>query len=518
MKFADIWCAALHYPSHHWKSAEKKQIDCGSCDRTLDHRTALAIRVAFVVLVLSAVASVWVFAYLYFFQKSSTPPLVNVVETEIPEPALDDFSEEVRQAINLARKELAAYPTRLKWRNYGQILLAFQLDAEALKCFEQAVAIDSKDAKSWYYAGIAGRTSDQEVAIAAFEKSVVFSADYCPAWVALGRTQFEAGNVRESKKAFEQSIELMPHEAILHLELAQVLTAQAKYREAVSILLGAMDLPTAGADVPEELSNVFALQRDFTAAEHWKQRAELFQEKSAEINDPWMHEISILHHRFRGELAGARELAEFGEFVEAADVCRQILETDPDNVKATVLLGSCLTDTGQWAEAVQMLIAASKVHPNEAEVWSILGAAQCAGLNWKDGTDAFRKSLAIEPKAPQISYRLGLALMELHEPEEAADRIRAYTSTEPDTGQPYFDLGVVLQELTKPLEAFETGILIAPDELHARLSLGEILTTLGDHEAANRHIEHAESLEPDNLSVRSVRQRWFDATRGQPVP
>jgi tetratricopeptide (TPR) repeat protein len=109
----------------------------------------------------------------------------------------------------------------------------------------------------------------------------------------------------------------------------------------------------------------------------------------------------------------------------------------------------------------------------------------------------------------------------LHEPEEAADRIRVYTSTEPDTGQPYFDLGVVLQELKKPLEAveaFETGILIAPDELHARLSLGEILTTLGDHEAANRHIEHAESLEPDNLSVRSVRQRWFDATRGQPVP
>ncbi|MBC8352199.1 MAG: tetratricopeptide repeat protein [Planctomycetes bacterium] len=421
----------------------------------------------------------------------------------------------------MARKELATYPTRLKWRKYGQILLAFQLDAEALKCLEQAVAIDSKDAKSWYYAGIAGRTADQEVAIAAFEKSVTVSADYCPVWVALGRTQFEAGNVRESKKAFEQSVELMPHEAILHLELARVLTAQRKYREAVSILMGAMDLPTAGGDVPEELSNVFALQRDFTAAEHWKERAELFQENSAEIKDPWMHEIFILHQRLRGKLARARELAELKEFAEAEVLCRQILETDPDNVMATVGLGSCLTDAGQWAEAVQILVAASKAHPNEAEVWTILGTAQCAGLNWKDGAGAFRKSLAIEPKAPQISYRLGLALMQLHEPEEAADRIRVYTSTEPDTGQPYFDLGVVLQELKKPLEAveaFETGILIAPDELHARLSLGQILTTLGDHEAANRHIEHAESLEPDNLSVRSVRQRWFDATRGQPVP
>jgi hypothetical protein len=114
MKFADIWCAALHYPSHHWKRPEKTQIDCGYCDRTLDHQTALAIRVALVALVLSAVASVWVFAYLYFSPKSSTPPLVKVVGTEIPEPALDDFSDEVRQAINVARKELATYPTRLK--------------------------------------------------------------------------------------------------------------------------------------------------------------------------------------------------------------------------------------------------------------------------------------------------------------------------------------------------------------------------------------------------------------------
>lgn len=334
--------------------------------------------------------------------------------------------------------------------------------------------------------------------------------------MAWGRTQFDEGELGEARKSIEQSMQLLPHEAVIRLELARILVAQSKYGEAEWILKAAVDLQTAGADVPKELSNLFAMQRDFEAAEHWKKQAELFQSKSIPVNDPWLHEILLLHQRFRGKLERAREFAKRGQFSVAATICRQILETDPDSIHATILLGACLTDSGQWAVALPLLIAGSQAHPKVAEVWAVLGSAQCAGLNWSDGEAAYRESLAIEPNAPLVSYQLGLALIQLHKLEEAADRIRFYTLSKPETGAPYFDLGVVLHQLKKPreaVEALEAGIQITPDQLPARLTLSVILTTLGEHEPADKHIQHAERLEPENPMVLLVRQRWLDATR-----
>jgi hypothetical protein len=69
---------------------------------------------------------------------------------DIPKVAASSLSHRGKAAIDQARRELEADESADRWGRYGMVLHAFDFDAEALRCFQTALSLDSRNPR-WPY-------------------------------------------------------------------------------------------------------------------------------------------------------------------------------------------------------------------------------------------------------------------------------------------------------------------------------------------------------------------------------
>jgi tetratricopeptide (TPR) repeat protein len=93
--------------------------------------------------------------------------------------------------------------------NYGSLLKAQGQLAEAIKAFEQAVAIDPSNVTAHYNLGVAHRARGYlEPAIAAYQQAIKLQPNYAEAYQNLGVALFKLGKLPESLNAFNQALGL----------------------------------------------------------------------------------------------------------------------------------------------------------------------------------------------------------------------------------------------------------------------------------------------------------------------
>jgi len=243
------------------------------------------------------------------------------------------------------------------------------------------------------------------------------------------------------------------------------------------------------------------------------------------------------------EIERARQLLQAGSTDQAIVLLRHVLERDPGNADAHLLLGTALASVPLEAEALQELRQAVALRPSDARAYYTLGTALARFDVFKGAREAFEKSLVLEPDLPEAHVGLGLILAQQQDLDSARDHFKLalkvqgsaasaartryllakvftaqhqYTQARreleaaiklrPKDAQAYLALGLVSKDLNDEagaLAAFEQGERLSPDDPEAQYQLGSALLRDNQAGVAVRHLQKAADARPDDRSVLS---------------
>ena len=195
-----------------------------------------------------------------------------------------------------------------------------------------------------------------------------------------------------------------------------------------------------------------------------------------------------------------------GDMEKAEAAFRAILEGEPENPDALVLLGDLLQRGDRAGEAVGLVekaIAAAPAQGREADPsWRILL------------TDVKRKSgdpegalvevdvlIKESPNTKEFIFLRAEILQQQGLHEEAITGYEAFLELMPGHAQSLNNMGVSLRELGRLAEAgaaFTKAIEARPNYAQAALNAGQLLSEIGNMEPAIGLLRRAHSLEPDN--------------------
>ncbi len=189
-----------------------------------------------------------------------------------------------------------------------------------------------------------------------------------------------------------------------------------------------------------------------------------------------------------------------GRFDEAEDICRKILELQPEEANCLHLMGLVAFRRGQPERAVELLRQALIYKPGDAEAHAQLGAALHNSGDVEQARAHLEKSLELDPRQPETHRNLGTILRLQGQLDEAAKHHRQAIALDPGYLDAHSALGVVLIEQDRgeeAIEVFRRAAALRPENPETHNNLGVALVGQGRIEEAIARYEHALALRPD---------------------
>jgi len=193
-----------------------------------------------------------------------------------------------------------------------------------------------------------------------------------------------------------------------------------------------------------------------------------------------------------------------GQFEQAADWFRQMLEIDPHNADGHKNLGYALNALGRHEDAVDCYRKALATYASSAEVHYNLAAALHELTDHDGAIEHYERAMALDPGDAEIPNNLGVLFEETDRLEQAmACYMKALTLT-PDSAVPHYNLARVLQALHREDEAighYQEAIRINPDNAEALDNLGIIYMDLGRSDDSIACLTKSLLINPDAAEV-----------------
>jgi tetratricopeptide (TPR) repeat protein len=193
-----------------------------------------------------------------------------------------------------------------------------------------------------------------------------------------------------------------------------------------------------------------------------------------------------------------------GRAAAAAASCRQVLEHDPDQLQAIMLLGLIEANGADLAAAEALFTRYLALVPDDPDALHNLGR-----LRQKRGDDLsairlFERAAAGKPELAPIFNDLGVSLHRLGRRKAALIAVDRALAIDPDFTVAHCNRGMVLRGLNRPrdaVSAYRRALTLAPDLIDAWHGLGVAshnAEALDQAEAAFRRLL---SLDPANLDA-----------------
>jgi protein O-GlcNAc transferase len=243
----------------------------------------------------------------------------------------------------------------------------------------------------------------------------------------------------------------------------------------------------------------------------------------------------------RPPVEDAWELLAKGQTPEAIRLLHGIIQTNPRDAEARLLLGSVLAEQGERSESIAQLSEGVRLRPQSAEAHNALGEAYNTFHDLKAARQEFEKAVALDPGFAQAQVNLGLVLVESgefaaaaghldravrilghvpdaahplylrakvyteqNEVEKAAAQLQQAVSLRPDFAEAWSDLGQARKTLLDDagtIAAFERAVELSPDDAVAQYRLGAEYLRRSKHPEAIQHLREAMRLNPENQST-----------------
>lgn len=187
------------------------------------------------------------------------------------------------------------------------------------------------------------------------------------------------------------------------------------------------------------------------------------------------------------KMSWAKERAREGRRAEAEELYRELLQENPDSVRARNNLGILLDENGDHQGAVAELSIARQLNPRNGEVLGNLGAALGAMGRYVEAEEALRAAHRLDPSNHEIRANLGILYFRKGLYQQAEAELAAVCARDPDHGTALFYRGEALNRLGRVEEAIEVlsrAVELAPGNPRAYHTLGVLFDKKGLPERA----------------------------------
>jgi predicted O-linked N-acetylglucosamine transferase (SPINDLY family) len=207
-------------------------------------------------------------------------------------------------------------------------------------------------------------------------------------------------------------------------------------------------------------------------------------------------------------IASAIRLFHDGKFAEAAQVCTEILHTNPRQFDALYLLGFLHLQHGRFAEAERLIAEALTVDPNSLDANFSRGRALQYLGRLGEAVVSYDKVLARNPAIAEAWLHRGIAVMAAGRPREALASFDRALALKPEMAEAWHNRGNMLGELGRfeeAVQSFGRALAIRPDLAEAWNNRGNALSSLWRSEDAIASYTKAVALRPENAEMRNNR-------------
>ena len=224
------------------------------------------------------------------------------------------------------------------------------------------------------------------------------------------------------------------------------------------------------------------------------------------------------------ELMRARGCYEAGDWRQAEEWYRRVLEADPHNGEALQRLGIMALQAKDPAAAAEWLQKAAEVGSRDALLYSHLGVARAKMKQFDQAIACFEQAVKLDPRSAETHYNWGNALSALGRPEEAIEKFRAAAANMPDSPDIHFNLANACRELGRLNDAvagYRQALRLKPDHFKAYNNLGNVLREQGKLAEAVEIYQAVLTMRPGyanghhNLGVTLLAQQRTDEAIGQ---
>jgi predicted O-linked N-acetylglucosamine transferase (SPINDLY family) len=197
--------------------------------------------------------------------------------------------------------------------------------------------------------------------------------------------------------------------------------------------------------------------------------------------------IAIRHHQ-----AGRLQAAE--------QICRQILQVEPNHADAIHLLGLAAHQVGKHEVAAEYIGRAIRLKANTAVFHNNLGEAYRALRRIPEAVACYRQALELKPDFVEVHVNLGNVLKDQGKLDEALACYRRALELRPDYAEAYNNLGIAFGNQGKRDEAlacYRRALELKPGFAEAYNNQGDALRDQGKLDEAVACWRRALELKPD---------------------
>lgn len=168
--------------------------------------------------------------------------------------------------------------------------------------------------------------------------------------------------------------------------------------------------------------------------------------------------------------------------------------------------GFAAQDAGNFSQAEQLFRRIINIDPNNSAAHNSLGIALASQGNFAEASTNFRTAIRLNSNSTQAHNNLGNVLNEQGNLPEAIASYRAAIQIDPDYATAYYNLGIVLRKqgnLSEAIASYRNAIRLNPDYTNAYFNLGNILASQGNFAEAVTNFRNAVRLNPNDPESRN---------------
>ncbi|CUW40201.1 conserved protein of unknown function(containing Tetratricopeptide repeat domain,274-307;) [Magnetospirillum sp. XM-1] len=327
----------------------------------------------------------------------------------------------------------------------------------------------------------AGKLADAE---SSYRRVLAARPDHTEAMYALGVLMAQSRRVSESMDLLKRASCLVPEDTRIARNLALVLQAAGRPKEAEAEFVRLCEMEPAVGDHRFGLALLYSAQgRHQESIEQFRKGLALAPDNA----DAWCN-LGLAHRAA-------------GEDQDALEAFARAVAVSPAMVKAHGNRGALLMALGRWEEALEAWDRLIALEPAIADVYADKGVALAQLGRTQDAADCFRRAEDLDANNALYPYNLGRALQDLGCLPEAAEAYDRATARDPEYVSAYLNMGVVLRRMGNvdlALEKYARAIELQPDNGAAHLNRGKLLTAASRFDDALPDYRRAVALLPND--------------------
>jgi tetratricopeptide (TPR) repeat protein len=279
------------------------------------------------------------------------------------------------------------------WNNKGGSLAALGRREEAIGCYDQALALDPRDATAWSNKGVSlAALGPHEEALRCYDQALALDPRYAIAWNNKGLALAALGQRAEAISCYDRALAIDPRQAAASNNKGTALADLGRHAEAISCYDQALA-------IDPRFAGAWNSKASALADAGRREEALGCYDQALAINPRY---AMVWYNKGNG-------LAELGQREEAISCYDQALAVDPGYAIAWNSKGVALAALGQRAEAISCYDQALAIDPRYAKAWYNKGNALDALGRRAEAISCYDQVLAIDPRLAQAWYNKALA-------------------------------------------------------------------------------------------------------------